>query len=111
MTKDMGMHVLALERRAVFRGAGCVHGYSSLYGVRTEPATRPCREQWVTCPAGAFGHPDSQHLLSGTGEGDGSLLAALSLASDVASSAEDHIGAVEADEFRDSQAGLESEYE
>ncbi len=50
-------------------------------------------------------------MLSGAGERDGPLLAALALASDVAAGAENHVSAVEADQLGDAQPGLEGEHQ
>ena len=102
---------MACERRAAFRRGGGVDGHPSLYGVGAEPTAGPGREQRIAGSAGPFCHPGPQHLLSGAGERDGSLPAAFALASDVAAGAEDHVGAVEADQLRDAQAGLEGHHQ
>src|SRR5213593_4911848 len=105
------MQLLGLERRAASGCGGCVDGHTSLYGVGAEPATRPGREQWVACLAGSLGHPGPQHLLGGASEGDGPLLAALAFASDVTAGAEDDVGAVEADQLRDSKTGMKAQHQ
>ena len=105
------VELLGLERRASFGCGGCVHGHTSLYGVGTEPAARPGREQRVARLAGSLVQPGPQHLLGGAGERDGPLLAALAFASDVAAGAEDDVGAVEADQLRDSKTSLKGHYQ
>jgi hypothetical protein len=91
------VQVLVAERWAAFRCLGGVGGHSAFYGVGAESSPGPCREQRIAGSAASFSHPDPYDLLSGAGERDGPLPAALAFASNVAACAEDDVGAVEAD--------------
>ena len=78
-------------------------------GVAAEPPAGAGREQRVVGASGSFGQPGLQQRLDRAGERDGSLLASFAFAADVRAGAEGDVGAVQAGEFGDPQAGLDGE--
>jgi hypothetical protein len=74
--------------------------------VAAEPSAGAGAEQWVAGSPGAFGEPNLDQVDHRAAEGHGAVFAAFAFAADVGAVAEGHVGAVEADEFGDTEPGL-----
>jgi hypothetical protein len=105
------MYSFAQQRRASLRGGRGVGVAPQGDGVAAEASPGAGREQRVVRVPGSLAQPGAQQPLDRAGEGNGALLAPLALAADVRAGAQGDVGAVQAGEFGDPQAGLDRRQE
>ena len=80
-----------------------------LHGIAAEPPSDAGGEQWLVAVSGTFAQPDLQDRFGFSGQGDGSVFAALALAPDAGAGSQGEIAAVESGELGDPQPGLDRE--
>jgi hypothetical protein len=105
VTQDVRVDAFVEQGRAGLRGGPDVGAQALGDGVAAEAPSGAGAEQRIVMASGAFAQPAAQQLLDGAVERYGALLAALSLAADRCAVAEGDVGAVQACELGDAQAG------